>query len=114
MERLSAKIIKEYQEKKKYIITAGEFKRLGLELRNRCGLSDIEAIGILNGKNVIDIMVKYEHENWIEEMVNELDAKIEKERRVLDVCPDKMTKVIAVSYIDAYEECKKLLGKFCG
>ena len=49
MEKLTASIVKEYQKKKEKAKTAGEFKAIG---RDRCGLTDMEAIHILNGKTL--------------------------------------------------------------
>ena len=52
MEKLTASIVKEYQKKKEKAMTAGEFKAIGRDLRDRCGLTDMEAIHILNGKTL--------------------------------------------------------------
>jgi len=60
MQRLTATIIKEYQERKEEIKTIGEYKELGRELRDQFGLSDREAIDLLNNNGVVDIMSRYE------------------------------------------------------
>jgi hypothetical protein len=43
--------IREYQERRKALKTIGEFKALGRELRDKFGLTDREAIDIMNGDN---------------------------------------------------------------
>ena len=58
--KLTASIVNEYQEKKDKVRTVGEFKALGKELCDRFGLSESEAIEILNNKNVVDILERYE------------------------------------------------------
>jgi len=60
MQRLTATIIKEYQERKEEIKTIGEYKELGRELRDQFGLSDREAIDLLNNNGVVDIMSRHE------------------------------------------------------
>jgi len=60
VQRLTATIIKEYQERKEEIKTIGEYKELGRELRDQFGLSDREAIDLLNNNGVVDIMSRYE------------------------------------------------------
>jgi len=60
MQRLTATIIKEYQERKEEVKTIGEYKELGRELRDQFGLSDREAIDLLNNNGVVDVMSRYE------------------------------------------------------
>lgn len=60
VKKLNAKIISGYQEKIKKAKTIGDFKKLGNELKDAFGLTDIEAIDILNGRNVLEILTKYE------------------------------------------------------
>lgn len=59
--------MREYQEKRKGLKTIGEFKALGRELRDKFGLTDREAIDILNGEAdaILKILEKkdYESEN---------------------------------------------------
>ena len=43
--------VKEYQDKAEQLDTIGEFKDLGRELRDEFGLTDKQAIDILNGKS---------------------------------------------------------------
>ena len=57
---LTASKIIEYQTAKNNLKTIGDFKRLGIKLRDEFGLTDREAIDILNDQNVIEIMSKYE------------------------------------------------------
>ena len=61
--KLTAQIIKEYQNRKRNLKTIGEFKELGRELKNLYGLTDREAIDLLNGKNELDILAKNEGNN---------------------------------------------------
>ena len=59
--KITASIILKYQkEAKKVTMTIGEFKRLGKELCDIYGLTDKEAIDILNNNNVLEILKKYE------------------------------------------------------
>jgi hypothetical protein len=61
MKKITASVVLKYQkEAKKVTMTAGEFKRLGRELRDIYGLTDKEAIDILNNNNVLEILRKYE------------------------------------------------------
>lgn len=67
MELLTATICSEYQKRFKKMkscgkCTASNFKELGRELRDRCGLDDRTAIDILNGKDVLEILIKHEGE----------------------------------------------------
>lgn len=67
MEPLTATICLEYQErlekmKKCCKCTASNFKELGRELRDRCGLGDKTTIDILNNRNVLEILRNYEEE----------------------------------------------------
>jgi hypothetical protein len=47
--KLTVGEIKEWQERKNKIKTFGEFKKLGRELADKHGLTDREAIDVLNG-----------------------------------------------------------------
>ncbi len=59
--KITASVILKYQkEAKKVTMTTEEFKRLGRELRDIYGLTDKEAIDILNNNNVLEILRKYE------------------------------------------------------
>lgn len=61
MKKITASVVLKYQkEAKKVTMTIGEFKRLGRELRDIYGLTDKEAIDILNNNNVLEILRKYE------------------------------------------------------
>ena len=62
IERLSPAIVLDYQKRvsdKKHM-TIGEFKAVGRELRDTYGLSDRDALDLLNGRNVLEIMSKNE------------------------------------------------------
>lgn len=61
--KLTASDCVEYREKANSLKTAGEYKELGRELRDKFGLTDKEAIDIMNNTNVIDIIAKYESED---------------------------------------------------
>jgi|GEM_PF-1439475 len=59
--KITASVVLKYQkEAKKVTMTPGEFKRLGRELCDIYGLTDREAIDILNNNNVLEILRKYE------------------------------------------------------
>jgi hypothetical protein len=61
MKKITASVVLKYQkEAKKVTMTIGEFKRLGRELCDIYGLTDREAIDILNNNNVLEILRKYE------------------------------------------------------
>ena len=61
MEKLTAKVIKEYSVDRNKI-TIGEFKANGRELVERFGVAVPEALDILNNRNILEILCKYEDE----------------------------------------------------
>ena len=60
--KLTASMVIEYQKKVKNCKTAGEWKAFGREIRDRHGLTDREAISILNGRqdDVLKIIASQE------------------------------------------------------
>lgn len=62
MSGLTANIVLEYQRKRAEASTIGEFKALGRELRDKYGLTDREAIDLLNGNNELGILAMHEEE----------------------------------------------------
>ena len=60
MNKITIVDIKKYQEKRENMTTIGEFKKLGRELAVEFGLTDREAINILNNKSdkILDILYK--------------------------------------------------------
>ena len=64
MKGISAKTVLEYQQKLTSKTTIGEYKRIGRELRDKYGLSDIEAIDLINGRNVTQILAKCEDNEY--------------------------------------------------
>lgn len=64
--KLTAEIVLEYQEKvNRPSLTIGVFKAIGRELRDKYSLTDKEAIDILNGRNVLEILAKKEKEHGL-------------------------------------------------
>lgn len=61
MEKLTAKVIKEYIVDKNQPVIASEFKAKGRELVERFGVTVPEALDILNNRNILEIVCKYEH-----------------------------------------------------
>ena len=63
-EKLTAKVVAEYQKRRQDMkpLRAGPYKALGRELRDRFGLTDREAIDLMNGRNELEILAKYEGE----------------------------------------------------
>ena len=59
---MTARDVIVYQKKRDELKTIGEFKTLGRELRDKFGLTDIEAIDLLDGRNELEILAKYEKE----------------------------------------------------
>ena len=57
---ITAKEIQEYQKKKEGLKTIGEFKALGREIRDEHGLTDREALDILNNRNILEILSNHE------------------------------------------------------
>ena len=53
---ITAEEIKEYRTRLKGIKKIGEFKKLGREIRDRHKLTDMQAIAVLNTKNVDSIL----------------------------------------------------------
>lgn len=60
--KLTAEVCLTFQRRLNAIqpVTIGAYKALGRELRDTYGLTDIEAINILNGRHEIEIIAKYE------------------------------------------------------
>jgi len=56
---LTASAINDYHARLSTIKTIGEFKALGREMVEEFGISDREAIDLLNGRNEIAILTKY-------------------------------------------------------
>lgn len=63
-EKLTAGAVAEYQKRRQDMkpLLAGPYKALGRELRDRFGLTDREAIDLMNGHNELEILAKYEQE----------------------------------------------------
>ena len=57
---MTAKRILEYQARKDKLKTIGEFKTIGRELKEEFGLTDREAIDLLNNKNILEILARIE------------------------------------------------------
>ena len=57
---ITAKDIQEYKNRKSSLKTIGEFKALGREMKDTFNLSDREALDLLNGRNEIEILKKYQ------------------------------------------------------
>ena len=60
MIKLTAKDVLAYQRRAKQQANIGAWKALGRELRDKYGLTDLEAIDILNNRNVMDIVAAHE------------------------------------------------------
>ena len=60
MEKLTAKVIKEYIVDKNQPVFADDFKAKGRELVERFGVTVPEALDILNNRNILEIICKYE------------------------------------------------------
>jgi len=58
--RITVNDVLEFQNKKDSLKTIGEFKELGREMRDTFNLTDKEAIDLLNRRNVIEILTKYQ------------------------------------------------------
>ena len=63
MSNLTATTILHYQNRFQDITTRVQWQALRRELREKYGVSDIEAINILNGNDVLGILAKYERGN---------------------------------------------------
>ena len=65
MELLSRSIAKEYQRAASTLADegiqdTGQRRTLRIELQKRCGLTELEAINVINGHHVQDYIAKYE------------------------------------------------------
>lgn len=65
MELLSRAIAKEYQKAASALMDdgiqdIGQRRTLRIELQNRCGLTELEAINVINGHHMQDYITKYE------------------------------------------------------
>ena len=63
MHNLTATTILHYQSRFQDITTRVQWQTLRRELREKYGVSDIEAINILNGNDILGILAKYERGN---------------------------------------------------
>ena len=59
---MTAKDVLEFRDRKDKLKTIGEWKALGRELRDKYGISDSDAIDIMNGKNILEIMARIEND----------------------------------------------------
>ena len=61
-------------------------------------------------------MIKYENNDGINKIMDELDTKIQKERNILNETgtgeKDRMVRSTAAAYIIAYEKCKSLIKNY--
>lgn len=65
MELLSRAIAKEYQKaastfSEEGLQDVGQRRKLRIELQKRCGLTELEAVNVINGHHVQDYIAKYE------------------------------------------------------
>lgn len=60
VEKLTANVIKKYIVDKNQPVIAADFKAKGIELVERFGVTVPEAIDILNNRNILEILCKYE------------------------------------------------------
>ncbi|GEM_PF-258159 len=60
VEKLTANVIKKYIVDKNQPVIAADFKAKGRELVKRFGVTVPEAIDILNNRNILEILCKYE------------------------------------------------------
>lgn len=60
VEKLTANVIKKYIVDKNQPVIASDFKAKGRELVERFGVTVPEAIDILNNRNILEILCKYE------------------------------------------------------
>jgi hypothetical protein len=63
LSNLTATTILHYQSRFQNITTRVQWQALRRELREKYGISDIEAINLLNGNDVLGILAKYERGN---------------------------------------------------
>ena len=57
---MKASELLEFRDRKDKLKTIGEWKALGRELRDKYGISDRDAIDIMNGRNILEIMARIE------------------------------------------------------
>ena len=84
MEKLTAKVIKEYIVDKNQPVFADDFKAKGRELVERFGVTVPEALDILNNRNILEIVCKYEHS--VEERKHGHWEDIDLDTSVCSVC----------------------------
>ena len=71
-EVLSMRIVKEYQDRlaklpEAELLDIGERRKLRIELQERCGLTELEAVNALNGYHVSTYIAKYERRALLDE-----------------------------------------------
>ena len=57
---MKASELLEFRDRKDKLKTIGEWKALGRELRDKYGISDRDAIDIMNGRNILEILARIE------------------------------------------------------
>ena len=95
-EWLTREIVKEYQSKASCLRDdrqdIGELRKMKLELMDRCGITEIEALNILNGYNTTDYIRKYEILSG-KVILEKDDKKKVMERYLLEEMADMETKL---------------------
>lgn len=96
-EILNAQIVKEYQTQVKELQECncrevGRQRELKIELMNRCGITELEALNILNGYNAADYIRKYEILSG-KVILEKDDKKRAMERYLLEEMADMETKL---------------------
>lgn len=81
-ELLTRQIVYEYQKRLKALPDYGnqdikERRELRIELQNRCGITELQALNVLNGHHIPDIITICERKRW----EDEFNDKIRKSRQ---------------------------------
>lgn len=71
-ELLTRQIVYEYQKRLKALPDYGnqhikERRELRIELQNRCGITELQALNVLNGHHIPDIITICERKRWEDE-----------------------------------------------
>lgn len=88
MELLSRAIAKEYQKAASSLMDdgiqdVGQRRTLRIELQKRCGLTELEAINVINGHHLQDYITKYERKREEDERKqrDQDDGRVDKSSR---------------------------------
>ena len=108
-ELITRELAKEYQAKAMalgYCEDVGEHRRLRIELQMRCGLTELDAVNLLNDRNTHDIIEKYKWREIIDANRNKNSDGVE-QLRILRKVEQAAICEIHTKHIDEDEQTER-------